>query len=85
MFYFIKSLFTQKNIQPLNGIDLIFSKSMWNHHELAINLDIASEQAKKLLKNFGYKYDNKKMMYVSQPISDELREKFLKVNVLDID
>lgn len=68
---------------PQAYFDLIFSKNEWNHNELAGLLDITSEEAKQLIKIFGYKYNRNKMMFIKQPISEELRIKLSQINVLN--
>jgi len=79
----VHSLFAKKNIPPQSHFDLIYSRENWNHFELAELLGISKEDAKQLLKLFGYSYDNSKTLYVQQPISLQLREKLSKINVLD--
>lgn len=76
--------FQRKDIPPQSYFDLIFSRVKWNHFELAELIGVNSQDAKQILKIFGYKYDKSKLLYIQQPISIELREKLSKVNVLDV-
>lgn len=80
----VQTLFKREDVPPQSYFDLIYSRNEWNHNEFAGLLDISREEAKQLLKLFGYKYDKYKMMFIQQSISLELREKLSKVNVLDI-
>lgn len=80
----IKSLFKTDIVPPHTYFDLIYSRSLWNHFELAETLDIDSAKAKEMLKVLGYEYDRKKLMFVQQPSSHVLREKISKINILDI-
>lgn len=81
----VHSLFYGKDVAPQNYFDLIYLREKWNHFELAKLLDINSEDAKQLLKIFGYSYDKSMLMFVQQPVSLELREKLSKINVHDIE
>lgn len=80
----VRSLFKQKDIPPQSYFDLLFSREMWNSSELAKMLDIEPENAKSLLKLFGYQYNTSKMLFVQQDVSHTLREKLSKINVNDI-
>lgn len=80
----VHSLFHNKDIPPQSYFDLIFSRSNWNHFDLAELIDISPDNARNLLKAFGYIYDKNKHMYVQQSSSLELREKISKINVLKI-
>ena len=80
----LQSLFKRKDVPPQSYFDLVYSRNEWNHNEFAELLDISREDAKHLLKLFGYEYDKYKMMFVQQSISLQLREKLSKINILDI-
>ena len=74
----------KKKVPPHTVLDLITSRKQWNHGELADVLDIPEENAKNLLKTFGYIYDRNLMQYVPGEKTEELKEKILSVQVLDI-
>ena len=80
----VHSLFSRKSIPPHPCFDLIFSRKVWNHFELAKMLDITPDEAKDLIKLFGYKYDPAQMLFVQQPDSLVLKEKLSKIDVRDI-
>ena len=43
--------------------EIIMAREKWNHYELAEKLDVDPENAKMLLKGFGYKWINHEMLY----------------------
>lgn len=53
--------------------EIILAREKWNHYELAEKLDIDPENAKMLLKGFGYKWSNHEMLYsrLDEDISEE--------------
>ena len=66
---------------PHSQIDLLFSRERWSSAELSQRLEIDNEDAKNLLRLFRYEFDKHSMQYVQQPVSLELREKLLRVEV----
>jgi len=59
----VHSLF-KKRSTPHAQFCLLFSRTSWHSSELAQKLGIGNDEAKQLLKLFGYKYDNKSAQYV---------------------
>lgn len=80
----VASLFQEKGIPPQSYFDLIFSRQAWNHYELAKFLDITSNDSKKLLTAFGYRYNRSILMFEQQPESLILKKKLSNIQVLDI-
>lgn len=80
----IRSRFVKRNVSPHALHDILFSRSCWNHNELAELLDMPLEETKYLLKGFGYVYDRKTMMYVPGEHAPEIKEKIQGLQVHDI-
>lgn len=57
----------------LTWIKTILEKDEWNFSILSQKLDITDDEAKKLLKGFGYEWDAKKMLYVATDNTKKLR------------
>lgn len=70
---------------PQSFTDYIYRKNIWNHHELATQLDMNEEQAKALLKGYGYIWDQSKLAYiVDNKTKQTFIEKESKIPYLDI-
>ena len=82
--HWLCDLFQKRKKKPHTVFDIIYSRPMWNHHELASLLDIEPDRAKDLLKVFGYQYDNSKMLYTQRDDVDEIKSKLVDVKSLDI-
>jgi|GEM_PF-2841318 len=52
-----------KKYTPKQFTEKITDKELWNYHELALKLDISDDEAKKLLKGFGYKWNRNFSLY----------------------
>lgn len=78
------NLFQKRKKKPHTVFDIIYSRPMWNHHDLASLLDIEPDRAKDMLKVFGYRYDNRKKLYVQREDIDEIKSKLFDVKGLDI-
>ena len=75
---FIKQKFSKGKPLPHEIVDILYRRNLWNHHEVANKMQITEEQAKELLKFFGYSWNNSMKIYV---ITEE--EKQNKINILD--
>ena len=80
----IRSRFVKREIPPHSLHDVIFTRSCWNHNELAELLDMPLEETKHLLKGFGYVYDRKAMMYIPGEHAQEIKDKIKGLQVHDI-
>lgn len=69
----IKKKFSQ-SYSPGKFVSLIANKELWNAHELALTLDVSYDEAKSLLKGFGYKWDKKLLLYVKTDKTVEIKE-----------
>lgn len=78
------NLFQKRKKKPHTVFDIIYSRPMWNHYEIASLLDIELDRAKDLLKVFGYQYDNSKKLYTQREDVDEIKSKIVDVKSLDI-
>lgn len=78
------SLFKKKNKRPQTIFDVVYLKKQWSHHELAEKIDVTPDEAKNTLRLFGYKYNQKKMMYIAQPEAEQIKTKLLDIKSLDI-
>lgn len=76
----IKGLF-KKNAPPPAIFDLILSRDRWNPIELANIVEIDKENAKMLLKTFGFMWESSNRQYVKGPESEHIMEKLLTVSV----
>lgn len=76
----IKGLF-KKDAPPPAIFDLILSRERWNHVELAVITDIGVENAKMLLKTFGFAWDPVSRQYLKGPQSEEIIGKLSTVSV----
>lgn len=75
-FYLIKWIrnkIREKSIDEHTWIQECIAHDTWNASELASILSITVEQSKSLLKGFGYKWDNHKMLYVATETTEKLR------------
>lgn len=61
---FIKTKFSDKKPIPHEMMECLYKREYWNHNELAEKLDIKPEEAKNILKVFGYYWDKSKKIYV---------------------
>lgn len=82
--HWLCNLFQKRKKKPNTVFDIIYSRPMWNHHELAFLLDIEPDRAKDLLKVFGYQYDNSKKLYTQRDDVDEIKSKLVDVKSMDI-
>lgn len=64
--------------EPKQFVEKITDKEFWNAHELALKLNITNEEAKNLLKGFGYKWDNHFSLYYKTDKTIEILEKIQK-------
>lgn len=69
----IKNKFSHK-YTPSSFIEKIMNKELWNVHELSLKLNISDDDAKKLLKGFGYKWDKRFSLYVKTDKTVEILE-----------
>ncbi len=69
----IKNKFSHK-YTPSSFIEKIMNKELWNVHELSLKLNISDDDAKKLLKGFGYKWDKRLSLYVKTDKTVEILE-----------
>ena len=60
---------------PKQFTEKITNKELWNVHELAVKLGITDNEAKNLLKGFGYKWDRHLSLYVKTETTVEILEK----------
>ena len=80
----IRSFFEKKKAPPHAVVDMLATRSQWNHKELAAILEIPEENAQNLLKAFGYKYDRSLMQYIPGDETEKLREKLKTIQIYDI-
>ena len=80
----IRLHFEKKKVPPHTVIDFLATRDKWNHKELAAILEIPEENAKKLLKTFGYKYDRSLMQYIPGDETEKLRENLKTIQIYDI-
>jgi len=70
---------------PHSFTDYIYHKDIWNHHELSVQLVVNEEQAKLLLKAYGYRWDRSKLAYiVDKKVKEVLINRENKIAYLDI-
>lgn len=62
-----------RNIDEYAWIRLILSEEEWSTSVLSIKLDLSKDEAKRILKGFGYKWNSSKMLYVSTEDTQKLR------------
>lgn len=60
---------------PRQFTGIITDKEFWNPHELALSLDITDDEAKNLLKGFGYKWDKHFSLFCKTNQTVEIIEK----------
>ncbi len=77
----ISKLFIKKKVSPMNVIELILTREIWNQHELAKLLELEIEQTKCLLKALGYKWDKQKLAYRNGNIKF-VHNKFSQMSVI---
>ena len=77
-------LFKSRKRTPQVCFDIIYSRTKWNHYDLASLLEIEPERAKELLKAFGFIYDNSKKLYIQGELTPQIKEKLTNVKGLDI-
>ena len=65
----------EKKYTPKQFVNKVTEKELWNAHELALTLNITDDEAKNLLKGFGYKWDRKYSLYVKTDKTVEIIEK----------
>ena len=81
---FIKNKFFDKKPKPNEFIEYLYKRDCWNHNELAQIFDINQEQAKYMLKGFGYVWDkNKKMYTIAQDTKNNIRQNINNTSYLD--
>ena len=80
----IRSFFEKTKAPPHTVVDMLATRSQWNHKELAAILEIPEENAQNLLKAFGYKYDRSLMQYIPGDETEKLREKLKTIQIYDI-
>lgn len=79
---FIKAKFSKKKPMPYEFIECLYKRDYWNHNELAEKLDINPEEAKGILKTFGYFWDNTKKMYVIDEVKkNDIKKLWIKLNI----
>lgn len=80
----IKSKFNKKEPLPHEMMECLYKREYWNHHELAKKLDISPEEAKVLLKTFGFVWNQSKKIYVIDEIKKKQIEGIIyKIKFLD--
>ncbi len=62
----------KKKVEPNILIDFIISHESWNHFEFAKLLKISPNNAKNLLKGFGYKWNKNTQLYCKTTKTDQL-------------
>ena len=77
------TLFQKRERTPHTCFDIIYSRTMWNHHELASLLEIEVDRTKKLLQVFGFEYDQQKGIYVQSENVEEINKKLTNIKGLD--
>ena len=78
----LKGLFVKRDQTPFTVMDVIYSRTAWNHMELARLLDIDVERAKELLRAFGYEYERSAMQFVQNEHIDIIKDKLLHIENL---
>lgn len=79
---FIKNIFHKKIPRPQNFALYIYRKNKWNYNILSEELDISKDEAKTILRLFGYKWNNSEKMYTIT--EDKKQEKINKINNWDL-
>ena len=77
------SIFKKQKKTPNTIFDIVYSRTQWNHHDLAERLAVEPEKAKELLKLLGYTFDRKKMRYVQSEHIAEIREQWENIPPID--
>jgi hypothetical protein len=78
-FLFIKWFRGKMNTaNEASTIQQILYEDKWSITELAEKYDLDRDKTKRVLKGFGYKWDNKKMIYCKTELTDKLRNIQLK-------
>jgi hypothetical protein len=75
----IKGMF-KHNTPPPAIYDFILSRDRWNHNELAEIAEIDKENAKLLLRTFGFIWDSSSRQYLKGPNTEEIIEKLSSVS-----
>ena len=75
----IGKIFEHRRKAPNTVFDIVYTRSQWNHFELAELLQLEPEYIKHLLKALGYVYDRKKMTYVQSEYIDDIHDKLNKI------
>lgn len=79
---FIKNIFKKKTPNPHNFAEYIYWQNKWSHIILANELEISKDEAKTLLKLFGYTWNNSEKLYcITQ---EEKEEKINKINNISV-
>ncbi len=63
---------------PTDVIDVLTKNSSWHALDLAQTLNITEDQAKTILKAFGYKWDRRHLVYVESKTTKEIVENIRK-------
>lgn len=84
LFNFLKKLKKKKKTEiPQTIFDIVYSRKMWNHNELAVLLNISNDNAKSWLKLLGYIYDRKKQCYIQGKDVPIIKKKLKKIKIKD--
>ncbi len=78
----IKNIFHKKIPRPQNFVLYIYRKNKWNYNILSEELDVSKDEAKAILRLFGYKWNNSEKMYTIT--EDKKQEKINKINNLNL-
>lgn len=78
----IRGLFKPETPPPAI-FDFILSRDRWNHSELAEIMELDKEDAKKLLKVFGFKWDKSSRQYIQGPNTKEIVKKLSEVSNIE--
>lgn len=81
---YLRSVFEKRKKPPQVCFDVIYSRTMWNHHELASMLQIEPDRTKQFLRVLGYEYDQSKKIFIASEKVPEIKEKLTNVKSLDI-
>ena len=82
----IKNIFKKKIPTPHSFSEFIYKQNEWNHTILASYLNIDAEQAKNLLKGFGYEWDNSRKLYtITEEKKNDMINKINSISVFGIE
>ena len=78
------SIFKKRKVKPQTIMDIIYSRTCWNHYELAELMEIESDRARDMLKVFGFEYDKSRMQYVQSENIEEIKKKLTAIPAYQI-